>query len=196
MIVIGLTGSIGMGKTTVAGMFERLGCGVHCSDKASRLALSPDGGAFEEVALNFPESWDKKKHIIKRDALAEIIFKDEAKKTVLENIIHPAVRASQDDFILKQKLLGRKVVILDIPLLFETNAQNRMDYNVVVSAPYFIQARRVLKRSGMSEEKFVAILKTQIPDVQKRAMADFIVPTGLGMAYSYHHVRKIMKEIK
>lgn len=195
MIIIGLTGSIGMGKTTVSGLFKRLGCGVHCSDTAARKSLYPNGGAFEEVALTFPQAWDKKKHIIKRDVLADIIFNDEAQKKILEDIIHPVVQASQVDFILKQKILGRKAVIMDIPLLFETNAQHSMDYTVVVSAPYFIQARRVLSRNNMTQEKFHAILKTQIPDKQKCSMADFVVPTGQGMAYSYRHVRKIMKEI-
>jgi dephospho-CoA kinase len=195
MIIIGLTGSIGMGKTTVANIFKRFGCGVHCSDIAARQTLNPNGAAFEEVALTFPEAWDKKKHLIKRDVLADIVFKDDARRQELENIIHPVVQASQNDFILKQKLLGRKIVVLDIPLLFETDAQNRMDYTAVVSAPYFIQERRVLKRPSMNKEKFYAILNTQIPDVQKRKMADFVIPTGQGRAITHQHVKKIIRKI-
>ena len=196
MIVIGLTGSIGMGKTTAASMLKKMGCAVYDSDVVARRALEPRGDAFEEVALTFPECWDKKKHVIKRDVLAEIIFTDPVRKQILEDILHPLVVQGQYDFIRAQQRLGKKIVVLDIPLLFETNAQGRVDYTICVYAPYPIQRRRVLARAGMTEEKFRAILNTQMPNAQKCALADFTVPTGLGMAYTYATLRKILARIK
>jgi len=136
MIIIGLTGSIGMGKTTAAFMLKKMGCAIHDSDKTVHNALEPYGDAFEEVALTFPESWDKKKHIIKRNVLADIIFQDKEKKEILENILHPLTIESQFKFIRAQQRLGKKIVVLDIPLLFETGAQNRVDYTICVDAPY------------------------------------------------------------
>ena len=196
MIVLGLTGSIGMGKTTAAAMLKKMGCAIHDADKAVHQALEPNGEAFEEVALSFPSVWDKKKRIIKRNVLADIIFKDINQRHALEQILHPVVQRSQIKFLKAQNRMGRGVVVLDIPLLFETGAQARVDYTVVVSAPYHVQRTRVLKRQGMSEEKFQRILETQMPDVQKRNLADFVVPTGMGMAYSYRCLMKLMEEIK
>lgn len=196
MISLGLTGSIGMGKSTAATMLRKMGCGVHDADQAAREALLPTGGAFEEVALTFPKAWNKKTHTLKRDVLADIIFKDAHQKEILEDLVHPVVRKSQESFARQQQRLGREVVVFDVPLLFETEADRRFDYSVVVSAPSYIQRQRVLKRDGMTPEKFQAISHTQMPDAQKRALADFIIPTGLGMAYSYQCLMKMLKEIK
>ncbi len=195
MIIIGLTGSIGMGKSTAARMLKKMGAAVHDSDGVVRKALNPYGEAFEEVAITFPESWDKKKHVIKRDVLANIIFSDKSKKEELENILHPIVWRSQKKFLQKQKLLGRKIVVLDIPLLFETGAQRRVDYTFVVSAPDHIQRRRVLSRPNMTPEKFQAILSSQLSDHEKCVQADFVIPTGMGLAYTYQALEKSLKEI-
>lgn len=195
MIIIGLTGSIGMGKSTAARMLKKMGVAVHDSDDVVRQLLEPYGQAFEEVAVTFPESWDKKKHVIKRDVLADIIFHDEGKRHELEKIIHPIVKQSQKKFIQKQQRLGQKAVVLDIPLLFETGAQNRVDYTFVVSSPYHIQRRRVLSRPNMSEEKFQGILSSQLPDREKSMRADFVIPTGMGLAYTYRALEKSLKEI-
>jgi dephospho-CoA kinase len=195
MKIIGVTGSIGMGKTTVAGQFAYLGCPSHNSDKAVHHALQPGGGAFEEVAVTFPEAWDKKKHIIRKDVLSKLVFTNEKKRKELEDILHPIVRCDQGMFIRKQKKMGRDRVVLDIPLLFETGAEARVHYTVLASAPFFIQRMRVLKRKGMTEEKFIAILESQMPDVEKRKRADFIVQTGLGRAFSMSQVKQILKEI-
>lgn len=196
MIILGLTGSIGMGKTTLARMFKQLGCAVHDSDHAVHHALSPKGAAFEEVAIRFPDAWDKKTHTIKRDVLAKIIFNDADKRRELENILHPIVRRAQKKFIQAQQALGKKTVVLDIPLLFETGAEGRVDYTVVASAPYHIQRRRVLARPNMTPEKFNNILAVQMSDKEKCIRADFVVPTGMGMAYSYRALQKILKVIK
>ena len=185
-----------MGKTTVAAQFDHLGCPSHNSDLAVHEALSPYGEAFEEVAVTFPEAWDKKKHVIKRGVLADIIFKNMDKKVQLESILHPIVRADQSDFFRHQKKMGRSIALLDIPLLFETGAEERVDEVVVVSAPYFIQRLRVLNRKNMTEEKFDAILQTQMPDTEKKKRADFIVQTGLGRAHSFRQVKQILKELK
>lgn len=195
MIVIGLTGSIGMGKTTVARMMKQLGCAIHDSDKCVHDALQPKGAAFEEVALTFPTAWEKKTHTINKKILGEIIFKDSEKKEELENILHPVVQQSQKNFIQKQTRLGREVVVLDIPLLFETGAETRVDYTFVVSAPYHIQRHRVLSRPYMSEEKFKAILAAQMSDSEKRARADFVIPTGLGLAYTHRILKKSLGDI-
>jgi len=195
MIVIGLTGSIGMGKTTAARMFAKLGGAVHDSDAAVAQALSPKGDAFEEVAVTFPKCWDQKTRTLNKTALGDIIFKDADKKAELEAILHPIVQASQVRFMRTQKLMGRRFVVLDIPLLFETGAQSRVDVTVCVSAPYAIQRRRVLGRTGMSLEKFEAILAAQMPSAQKEFLSDYVVQTGQGMAYSFKQVKKILRDI-
>lgn len=195
MIVLGLTGSIGMGKSTAARMLRMMGVPVHESDDAVHKALAPGGAAFEEVAVTFPEAWDKKRHVIRRDILGQIVFADEDKRRELEDIVHPAVWASQKHFVLKYTKLGRRIVALDIPLLFETGAEERVDYVICVTAPYAVQRRRVLKRPGMSEEKFLKILSTQMPDEEKRTLADFVVQTGMGLGHTWRALRKIIKEV-
>ena len=196
MIILGLTGSIGMGKTTVGKMLERMGCAVHDSDKAVHKAMQPNGQAFEELALTFPMAWDKKARIINKKILADIVFKDDAARSELESILHPIVQQSQQDFIQKQKKLDRKIVVLDIPLLFETAAENRVDYVVTVSAPYHVQRRRVLSRPNMTEDKFQRILSRQMSDKEKCARSDFIIPTGMGMAYTQRSLMRMMEKIK
>lgn len=196
MIVIGLTGSIGMGKSTVARMLKKLGCAVHDSDKAVHHALSPKGEAFEEVAVTFPTSWDKKTHTIRRDILGQIVFDDESKRIELEKILHPVVRRAQKKFIHTQQVLGKKIAVLDIPLLFETGAQNRVDYTIVASAPYHVQRRRVLGRKNMDADKFQKILAAQMSDREKCIRADFVVHTGMGMAYTYRQLQKFLESIK
>lgn len=185
-----------MGKSTAARMLIQMGCPVHDSDLVAREALNPDGGAFEDTALLFPDAWDKKKHVIKRDVLADIIFNDQGAKKKLENLIHPIVQQSQKVFIQKQKRLGRKIVVLDIPLLFETDAESRVDYTIVVSAPHHIQRHRVLSRPNMTSEKFEAILASQMSDVEKRKKADYVVPTGMGLATTYRALGEILKDVK
>lgn len=195
MITIGLTGSIGMGKTTAARMLKNMGCAVHDSDRVVAYALSPKGNAYEEVALTFPECWDKKRRVIKKSVLADIVFSDDEKRRKLEGILHPIVRASQKKFAQSQERLGKKIIVFDIPLLFETGAQKRFDYTICVSAPYHIQRRRVLSRKNMTANKFHSILSIQIQDKIKQRLANYTVQTGMGMAYSHRQLKQIMRDI-
>lgn len=196
MIVLGLTGSIGMGKSTAAQMLRKMGCPVHDSDEAVHKALAPYGDAFDIVARSFPDAWDKKRRLIDRKKLGAIIFNDEKKRKELEAILHPVAQQSQAKFVQEMKRKGRKVVALDIPLLFETNAQSRVDYTICVTAPYDIQKRRVMMRSNMTEEKFEKIRALQMPDDQKQALSDYVVQTGLGYALTYRSLKAIVDEVK
>lgn len=196
MIVIGLTGSIGMGKSATARMFKKLGVPVFDSDADVHKALSPKGIAFEEVAVTFPESWDKKTGTLNRKILGGIVFEDAKKRKELEGILHPVVQAGQRKFIAAMRRMGKKIVVLDIPLLFETGAQARVDYTIVVTAPYVIQRRRVLARPNMDERKFLKILDMQMPDGEKQARADFIVQTGQGYAATYRQLQTILGSLR
>ena len=196
MIVLGLTGSIGMGKSTAARMLRQMGCGIYDSDLGVHKAISPTGKAFEAVTLTFPDCWDKRGHVINRQILGDIVFKDLEARQKLEAILHPIIEREQHAYIKQQTLLGRDFVVLDIPLLFETGAQERVDYTLVVTAPDFVQQQRVMARTNMTLEKFKAILKTQMPDTQKCALADFVIPTGLGMAHSYNILKRILESLK
>lgn len=196
MIVLGLTGSIGMGKSTASTMLRRMGVQTHDSDSCVHEALEPGGAGFEEVAVTFPDAWDKKHHLIRRDILGEIVFKDAQKRAELEEILHPIVRQKQKLFLRRQKTLGQKIAALDIPLLFETGAQRSVDYTILVSAPFHVQRARVLAREGMDEERFHAILNAQMSDREKRNLADFVVETGLGYAYTGQALRQILKDVQ
>lgn len=201
MIIIGLTGSIGMGKSTLAGMFERLGVPSHDSDAAVHALFHPDHEARTAIAAAFPyyeypDLYNKKTRAIDRGVLGKIVFGNQGKREELESILHPRVRESQSEFIRQNQRLGRKMVVLDIPLLFETGAEQRVDYTVVASAPAHIQRARVLARPGMTDDKFDAILARQMPDTEKCARADFVVPTGLGRAHALRHLKDILKTIE
>lgn len=190
MIVLGLTGSIGMGKSTAAAELQALGVAVCSSDAIVHQLLGAGGGAVEAVRALFPEAADGQ--AINRRALGEIVFADEKKLKTLEKIIHPLVVAEENKFIKQQRDLGAKLAALEIPLLFETGAEARCEAVMVVTAPRALQKRRVLKRPGMTEEKFRRILAAQMPDREKRRRADFIVQTGLGRAYSRRQIKKIL----
>ena len=193
MKIIGLTGSIGMGKSVTATILRHLGVAVHDSDEAVHRALAPKGGAFMDVIAAFPQAHDKKLNRINRGLLGKIIFSDAVKRRQLEALIHPHVWQSQRDFIRAAKQRGEALVVLDIPLLYETGADQRCDKVICVTAPYFLQRQRVLNRPGMTEERFQNILKNQIPDEEKRKRADFVVHTGLGRAHTLQAIKKLLK---
>lgn len=191
--VIGLTGSIGMGKTTVSRMFQRYGV-MACDSDAIVHALMAEGGkAVKAIAKLFPATL--KDSAIDRQALGKEVFGNKVKLTKLEAILHPLVQQEQRAFILRAKRLGKKIVLLDIPLLFETGAEKRCHSVVVVSAPAFIQRQRVMARPRMTEEKFKNILARQMPDNEKRRRADSVIDTGLGKARSASQVARFLKSL-
>lgn len=194
MIVIGITGSIGMGKSTAAAMLRGMGIPVHDSDACVHKLLSPGGAGVTPVGIAFPDAYDRKSDSIDRKKLREALGDDHAKWDELERLLHPLVRASQQDFINEYRAKGIELVALDIPLLFETGAEKRCDYTVVISAPAHIQEQRVLQK--MSAEDFTFRLSRQMPDAQKRALADFVVPSGLGMAEMRQALEGVVRKIK
>lgn len=197
MKVIGLTGSIGMGKSTTANMFTRLGVPVHDSDQEARDVLALGGAAVGAVLQEFPTCSDKKNsNQIDRAALRQIVFDDADARKRLEGIIHPFVWKAQKDFIKAARNNGLDCVVLDIPLLFETGANLRVDFTLVVSAPFHEQKRRVLARPNMSEEIFNKVLATQMPDQEKRRLADFVINTGLNKADTFDQVKTTLKHIR
>ena len=191
MIVIGLTGSIGMGKTETAKLFAKLGIAVSDSDAIVHALYDKGGAAVEAIAKAFPEAVEEGR--VDRVILGRIVTEDPSQLRRLENIVHPLVRAAQKDFIERHK--GEKIVVLDIPLLFETGRDREVDKIVVVSAPPDVQRTRVLAREGMTAEKFAAILARQTPDSEKRAGADFIVDTSQGLDHAERQVRAIIAEL-
>lgn len=196
MKIIGLTGSIGMGKSVAAAMLRRLGLPVFDSDREVHALLSPKGAAFEPVALTFPACWDRKRHLIDRRVLGQIVFSDPAARAHLEGILHPLVGQRRDRFITQARLKGVRMVALDIPLLFETGADRICDAVICVDAPPFVQKQRVLRRAGMDEARFYAILAQQMPQADKLRRADFVVRTGAGYAQSFGQLRQIVARIR
>lgn len=186
--ILGLTGSVGMGKSTVARMFRRLGVPVHDADAVSRLVTRPGGAAEADLKKAFPKAY--KNGVLDRKALAAQIFGDEAARRTLEAIIHPYVWAAETDFLNKAKRHRHKLVVYDIPLLYETGAQKRVDAVLVVSAPPFVQRLRVRAR-GIDEATFQAILKSQMADGDKRARADFVINTGQRPGATFRAVQQL-----
>lgn len=178
MVILGLTGSIGMGKTTAAKMFRRLGVPVHDADAAVHRLLGPGGAAVAQVEAAFPGV--VKKGAVDRRELGRRVFGDAAALARLEALLHPPVRRAALDFLKRQARRRRKLVVLDIPLLFETGGDRLCDATVVVSAPPGVQESRVLSRPGMTRQRFRAILAQQMSDREKRRRADFVVRTGRG----------------
>lgn len=190
MIVIGLTGSIGMGKSTALKMFQDLGVPCHDSDACVHALMQPGGKACALVGDAFPQVY--KEGVIDRQALGAIVFANPEERVRLENILHPLVRESQREFIAGSQ---SKVVVLDIPLLFETGAEGNVDITICVDAPHEIQRQRVLARPGMTEEKFAAILANQMSSSEKVARADYVVQTGVGTADTMMQIENILKEV-
>ncbi len=191
MRVIGLTGSIGMGKSTAAAMLRRMRIPVYCADEAVHELLQPHGAAVVMVAKLYPPSYEPLTHSINRAVLGKAVFHDTALMEKLEAILHPLARLKEKKFLQYCRAMRKSLVVLDIPLLFETRGERRVDAVMVVSAPPFIQRQRVLARAGMTKETFLAILNKQIPDAQKRRRSDIAIPTGLGRAVTYARLRKV-----
>jgi len=194
MVILGLTGSIGMGKTVAAATFRRLGVPVHDADAAVHALMAPAGAAFAAIAERFPDAVVD--GVIDRRQLGDRVFGDEKSLNALEGILHPLVRRSERAFLRHASADRAPIVVLDIPLLLETGGDRRVDAVVVVSAPAFVQRHRVLARPGMSEGKFQDILAKQVPDRVKRRRADFIIESGNGRLESLRTIRKIIAETR
>jgi dephospho-CoA kinase len=192
MIVLGLTGSLGMGKSTAAAMLRRARIPVFDSDAEVHHLLGPEGGAVAAVAAEFPTA--RAGDRIDRASLGRLVFGKPAALKRLEAILHPRVYAAQRRFLAACRRRRVPVAVLDIPLLFETGGERRVDGVIVVSAPASLQLARVLRRPGMTRERLRAILAQQMPDVEKRRRARWVVPTGLGKALTLRRLRRIMRE--
>ena len=190
MFVIGLTGSIGMGKSTTAAMFRRLGVPVFDSDAAVHDQMRPGRPGFRAIAAAFPDAVTASG--VDRQALGARVFGDVEAKARLEGMLHPLVLADQRAFLARQQRRRARHVVLDIPLLFETGGAGRVDCVVVVSAPAGIQRSRVLRRPGMTPDKFAAIVRTQMPDHEKRRRADVVIPSGYGRRPALRGVRQLL----
>ncbi len=191
MMILGLTGSIGMGKTATAGLFREAGAPVYDADAAVHALYAPGGAAVAPLSAAF-EGVVGDDGGIDRAALRSKVVGDQEAMRRLEAIVHPLVGASQMTFRAEAAASGSACAVLDIPLLFETGGDQRCDLVCVVSAPAAVQRERVLARGTMSEAEFEAILAKQMPDADKRARADFIVNTGFGFDFARAHVRAIM----
>lgn len=188
MIRIALTGSIGMGKSTVARMFERAGVPLFDADAEVRRLQGPGGALVERIGAAFPGTLEG--GLLDRDKLARLVLEDPQKLAALEAIVHPAVRGAREAFIAAHR--HAPALIFEIPLLFETGGEKDFDKVIVVSAPAEVQRRRVLEREGMTEAKLAAILGRQVPDAEKRARADFVIDTGGDLSTTESRVREII----
>lgn len=191
MWVLGLTGSIGMGKSATARMFRSLGVPVHDSDATVHALYR--GAAVEPVEAAFPGV--TRDGAIDRAALGARVLGDPDALKRLEAIVHPLVREAERAFLVTARESGARLAVLDIPLLFETGGERRVHAVAVVTAPKAVQRSRVLARAGMTEEKFAAILSKQMPDAEKRRRAHFIIDTGRGFEAAEHQVEGIVRAL-
>jgi len=193
MIVLGLTGSVGMGKSTTARMFADEGAPVWDADAAVHRLYAAGGLAVAAVGEAFPGV--VRDGAVDRAALGAIVHADHAAFERLEDIVHPLVAADRAAFLARARDDGHAVAVLDIPLLFETGAQDRVDAVVVVTAPAEVQRERVLARPGMDETRLAALLERQTPDAHKRAGADFVVDTSRGLEAARDQVRAVLAAV-
>jgi len=191
MFIIGLTGSVGMGKSTTARLFAEQGVPVHDADAVVHQLY--EGEAVAAIEAAFPGATARGK--VDRTRLAALVLDDPSALKRLEAIVHPLVQAAEQELLAQAQARGDKVAVLDIPLLFETGGDRRVDAVVVASAPTEIQQARVLARPGMTWEKLEAILRKQMPDDEKRRRADFVVDTSRGIDDARAQVRAILDAV-
>ncbi len=191
MFIVGLTGSLGMGKSTTAKFFAEEGVPVHDADAAVHRLYAGEAAPLIETAFAGTTTDGK----VDREKLGKAVLGDAAAIKTLEQIVHPLVRADEQHFLRAAEASGAMVAVLDIPLLFETGGDARCDAVVVVSAPAQVQRKRALERPGMTEEKFRALLAKQMPDAEKRARADFVVDSGKGFEAARAQVREILRQV-
>jgi dephospho-CoA kinase len=191
MFILGLTGSVGMGKSTTLRFFTEAGVPVYDADREVHRLY--EGAAVPAIEAAFPGTTQDGK--VDRTKLAARVLGDQAALRRLEAIVHPMVQEAERRILEEAEAAGHKVAVLDIPLLFEVGADSRVDAVVVVTAPPEVQRSRVMERSGMTEEKFAAILAKQMPDAEKRRRADFIVDSAQGLDAARAQVRAILQAV-
>jgi dephospho-CoA kinase len=192
MIVIGLTGGIGMGKTTVAKIFARHGIPCFNADDEVHRLQAPGGRAIPALDCAFPGTVEN--GVLNRARLRQWVLRDDAAMRRLERIMHPLVRQREAQFRAAAHRAGRRAVLLDLPLLFETGAENRFNKIITVSAPPDVQMARV-RRRGLPEAQIQAIIARQMPDAEKRRRADYVVRTGRSKFHTVRRVRRIIREL-
>lgn len=193
MYILGLTGSIAMGKTTAATMFKSQNIPVYDADGEVHKLMSPGGPAVDPVQTTFPDTVEN--GAVDRQKLGQLVFDSPPDLAQLESILHPLVRQRQRHFLRVMANRRAALVVLDVPLLFETGGERACDGVAVVSAPAYLQRLRVLGRPGMTEEKFQGILARQMTDAEKRRRADFVINTGLGKRMSLQSIQHIIKVV-
>lgn len=193
MLLVGLTGSIGMGKSKSAELFEAEGLPVYDADASVHALYEKGGAAVAPLSEHFPEAI--KDGAVDRAILGKLVLNDGEMLQKLESIVHPLAGKMQKDFLETQEAAGKKAVILDIPLLLEKKADGLVDVVVVVSTTPAVQKQRVLERSGMTEEKFHSILSKQMPDAEKRGKADFVVDSTISVADAHRQIRDIISRL-
>ncbi|MBL8906480.1 MAG: dephospho-CoA kinase [Rhizobiales bacterium] len=193
MKVIGLTGSIAMGKSETARMFAEAGVPVFDSDAMVHRLYATDGAAVAPLRQAFPQA--VRNGAVDRETLSAILAREPERFAELEAIVHPLLRRAEEQFLADHRARGTPIVLLDIPLLFETQRENEVDVIVVVSAPAAIQRARALARPGMTAEKLATILARQMPDAEKRKRADFIVDSSQGLDHARAEVRHILQSL-
>jgi dephospho-CoA kinase len=189
MVILGLTGSIAMGKSTASAMLRRLGVPVYDADAAVHRLFARGGAAVAPVGKAFPAAIVN--GAVDRKILGGLVFNDPAALKRLESIVHPLVQREEGRFLRRMAARGERLVALDIPLLFESG-RIRWDKAAVVWAPPFLQVQRVLRRPGMDKARLAAIRARQMPDAEKKKRADFVVPTGLGKRETLRHLMRIV----
>jgi len=194
MIIIGLTGGIGMGKSTAAAILNKFGLPIYDADKAVHGLLQKGGKAVKPVAKLFPECVNK--GAIDRAILGRLVFGKPAQLKKLEKILHPLVRRAERDFLKQARRDKAPAAVLEIPLLFETGAEDRCDITICVTATRAVQKARVLKRKGMTSQRLAAILQRQMPDKDKRNRADFVVRTHKGRVDTRRQLQDIIKKLE
>lgn len=195
MVRLGLTGGIAMGKSTAAAIFRSFGVPVHDADATVHELFRPGGGAVAAVSDAFPGCLDAAGGV-DREKLKRLVLDDPAALRRLEAIVHPLVRAAERRFLGLCRAGRVRLAVLDIPLLYETGAERRLDAVAVVTAPAFLQADRVLRRPGMTTDALRAIRARQTPDPEKRRRADFVIPSGRGRAAAVEAIGRIVTALR
>ena len=193
MLIVGLTGSIATGKSTVSAMLSRLNYRVHDSDEVAHQLMGPGGSAVEKIVSQFGSELGSVSSGINRTKLGNLVFVDPNKRCLLEQILHPLIHEQKQKFIQNNRQQRKKVVFLDVPLLFETGGDQYCDRVITVWCPPFLQTIRALRRPGMTEKKLSSILELQWPQSDKRFLSDLTLPSSIGQAETLKRLKRWLR---